>query len=38
MDAEVTAPVAGVLGPLLVQKDDVVSVGAKLTTIREDAA
>jgi 2-oxoglutarate dehydrogenase E2 component (dihydrolipoamide succinyltransferase) len=38
VDAEVTAPVAGVLGPLLVQKDDVVSVGAKLTTIREDAA
>ena len=38
VDAEVTAPVAGVLGPLLVEKDEVVSVGARLTTIREDAA
>jgi pyruvate/2-oxoglutarate dehydrogenase complex dihydrolipoamide acyltransferase (E2) component len=36
VDAEVTAPVAGVLGPLLVQKDDVVQVGSTLTTIRED--
>jgi 2-oxoglutarate dehydrogenase E2 component (dihydrolipoamide succinyltransferase) len=35
VDAEVTAPVAGVLGPQLVQKDDVVSVGTTLTTIRE---
>ncbi len=33
-----TAPVAGVLGPLLVHKDDVVQVGATLTTIREDDA
>jgi 2-oxoglutarate dehydrogenase E2 component (dihydrolipoamide succinyltransferase) len=38
VDAEVTAPVAGVLGPQLVHKDDVVSVGATLTTIREDGA
>jgi 2-oxoglutarate dehydrogenase E2 component (dihydrolipoamide succinyltransferase) len=36
VDAEVTAPVAGVLGPPLVQKDDVVAVGTKLTTIRAD--
>jgi 2-oxoglutarate dehydrogenase E2 component (dihydrolipoamide succinyltransferase) len=35
VDAEVTAPVAGVLGPPLVQKDDVVTVGTTLTTIRE---
>jgi pyruvate/2-oxoglutarate dehydrogenase complex dihydrolipoamide acyltransferase (E2) component len=35
VDAEVTAPVAGVLGRLLVHKDDVVQVGATLTTIRE---
>jgi len=38
VDAEVTAPVAGVLGPQLVHKDDVVTVGATLTTIREDGA
>jgi 2-oxoglutarate dehydrogenase E2 component (dihydrolipoamide succinyltransferase) len=38
VDAEVTAPVSGVLGPLLVQKDDVVQVGATLTTIRDDSA
>jgi hypothetical protein len=30
--------VAGVLGPPLVQKDDVVTVGTTLTTIREDDA
>ena len=36
VDAEVTAPVAGVLGPQLVHKDDVVQVGTTLTTIRED--
>ena len=35
VDAEVTAPVAGVLGPQLVQKDAVVTVGTTLTTIRE---
>jgi 2-oxoglutarate dehydrogenase E2 component (dihydrolipoamide succinyltransferase) len=38
VDAEVTAPVAGVLGPLLVHKDEVVQVGATLTTIHEDSA
>ena len=38
VDAEVTAPVAGVLGPQLVHKDDVVTVGTTLTTIRECGA
>ena len=38
VDAEVTAPVAGILGPPLVQKDDVVAVGTTLTTIRADDA
>ena len=38
VDAEVTAPVAGVLGPPLVGKDDVVTVGTTLTTISEDGS
>ena len=36
VDAEVTAPVAGVLGPLLVENDAVVTVGTALTSIHED--
>jgi 2-oxoglutarate dehydrogenase E2 component (dihydrolipoamide succinyltransferase) len=38
VDAEVTAPVAGILGPLLIGTDEVVQVGTTLTTIREDGA
>ncbi|MDX6540652.1 MAG: hypothetical protein QOI71_2262 [Gaiellales bacterium] len=38
VDAEVTAPVAGVLGRQLVRKHDVVTVGTTLTTIREPDA
>ena len=38
VDAEVTAPAAGVLGPWLVPKDAIVQVGTALTTIREDGA
>jgi pyruvate/2-oxoglutarate dehydrogenase complex dihydrolipoamide acyltransferase (E2) component len=36
VNAEVVAPQAGVVGPLLVQPEDVVEVGAAMTTISGD--
>ena len=36
VNAEVGAPAAGVVGPILVGPDDVVEVGATMTTIRGD--
>jgi pyruvate/2-oxoglutarate dehydrogenase complex dihydrolipoamide acyltransferase (E2) component len=37
VNAEVVAPASGVVGPLLVAPEDVVEVGAPMTTIATDA-